>query len=259
MMTNGKRCTMNALQNKTALVTGGSRGIGRGIVETLAAQGVNVWAIARDAKRLETLKQDVKGVQTIAADITDPHLPAQTLHEIRPDILILNAGATPTMMPAHQMTWEQFNQVWETDVKSTFEFGKEALMMPMQPGSTVIILSSGAAIGGSPLSGSYASAKRAQWFLAQYFQGESKDLNRGIRFVALVPRQIVGMTDLGHAAATRYAAQQGLTKAEYLARMGAEPLTPEGIGQGVVSLLTDAAYGEGIAFGISGQGLAALN
>ena len=250
---------MNELKNKTALVTGGSRGIGRGIVETLAAQGVNVWALARDPKNLDLLKREVQGVQTIAADVTDPAIAAQSLDEIRPDILVLNAGATPTMMPAHEMTWEQFNGVWESDVKSTFQFGKGALMMPMQPGSTVIIISSGAAIGGSPLSGSYASAKRAQWFLAQYFQGESKEMNRGIRFVALVPRQIVGTTDLGHAAATKYAAQQGLTKEAYLDRMGPTPLTPEGVGQGVVSLLTDDTYSEGIAFGVSGQGLSALN
>lgn len=250
---------MNELKNKIALVTGGSRGIGRGIVEVLAAQGAHVWAMARDPQHLDALKQEVPGVDTIAADVSDPAVAAEALHEVCPDILVLNAGVLPTMMPAHQMTWEQFNGVWENDVKSTFNFGKEALLTPMRPGSTVVIISSGAAIGGSPLSGGYASAKRAQWFLAQYFQGESKELNRGIRFVALVPRQIVGTTDLGHAAATHYAAQQGITKEAYLERMGATPLTPQGVGEGIVSLLTDTTYGEGIAFGVNSQGLSALN
>src|SRR5678815_1520344 len=134
MMTNEKRNTMNELKNKIALVTGGSRGIGRGIVESLTAQGVHVWALARDAEHLETLKREVPGVDIISADITNPTVAADALHEVCPDILVLNAGAQPTMMPAHQMTWEQFNRVWETDVRSTFEFGKEALLMPMQPG-----------------------------------------------------------------------------------------------------------------------------
>jgi NAD(P)-dependent dehydrogenase (short-subunit alcohol dehydrogenase family) len=239
-------------------VTGGSRGIGRGIVETLAAQGVHVWALARDAEHLETLKREVPGVDIIAADITDPAVATDALHEVCPDILVLNAGARPPMMPTYQMSWEQFNAVWETDVKSTFQFGKEALLMPMQPGSTVVIVSSGGAIAGSPLSGSYAGAKKTQWFLAQYFQGEAKALNYDIRFIALVPQQIVGSTDIGHAAATVYGAQQGLTKEQYLERRGA-PLTPEAVGQGVVSLLTDGAYTEGIAFGINGEGLRALN
>jgi NAD(P)-dependent dehydrogenase (short-subunit alcohol dehydrogenase family) len=99
------------------------------------------------------------------------HNPSETLREISPDILVLNAGATPIPLPVHELTWEQFSLVWETDVKATFLFGKEALTMPMKPGSVVVITSSTAAIaGGSPLAGSYAGAKRMQWFLARYFR-----------------------------------------------------------------------------------------
>jgi len=249
---------MNQLNGKTALVTGGSRGLGRGIVEALVAEGVHVWVLARDAARLDALKQEIEGVDTTAADMTDPQVAVQTLHDIRPDILVLNAGATPTLAPIHEQTWEQFNAVWESDVKATFQFGREALLLPLKPGSEVVIVSSGAAIGGSPLSGSYASAKRAQWFMAQYFQREANNLNLGIRVRALVPQQIVGVTELGHLAATAYGAQQGMTKEQYLERMG-PPLTPEAVGKGVVSLITDEAYDEGIAFGISSKGLASLN
>jgi NAD(P)-dependent dehydrogenase (short-subunit alcohol dehydrogenase family) len=249
---------MTELKDKVAVVTGGSRGLGRGIVEVLAAEGVNVWAIARDAGRLDLLKQEVKGVQTRAADVSDPQVASQTLREIRPDILVLNAGTTPTIKPVHEQSWEEFSRVWENDVKATFHFGKEALLLPMPPGGVVIIVSSGAAIGGSPLSGGYAGAKRTQWFLAQYLQEESNNLKLGIRFAALVPRQIVGTTDLGRPAAAAYAARQGISVEAYLERFGA-PLTPEKMGHGVVALLTDSAHQDGVAFGINGKGLESLS
>ena len=249
---------MRHLDGKIAVVTGGSRGLGQGIVRALAAEGATVWAIARDSGRLDILKREVDGVQTLVADVTDPQIAPQALRETRPDILVLNAGATPTMAPVHQQSWEQFARVWETDVKATFYFGREALLLPLAPGSVVVIVSSGAAIGGSPLSGGYAGAKRTQWFLAQYLQQESDSLKLGIRFVALLPQQIIGTTELGHNAASAYAAQQGISEQTFLERFGA-PLTPESIGRGVVALLTDQAYRDGTAFGITGQGLTSLD
>src|SRR5262245_44907906 len=152
---------MNQLSGKIALVTGGSRGFGRSIVEALAAEGATVHALARDASHLDQLKQEVKGVQTYAADVADPQVAPRILSEIRPDILVLNRGAKPSMLPIYEQSWEQFTRIWETDVKATFQFGKEALLMPMTPGSIVIIVSSGAAnAGGSQLLGGYAGAKR---------------------------------------------------------------------------------------------------
>jgi NAD(P)-dependent dehydrogenase (short-subunit alcohol dehydrogenase family) len=239
-------------------VIGGSRGFGQGIVRALAAESAAVWAIARDAARLDLLKPEVAGVQTLVADVTEGQTASQTLRTVRPDILVLSAGATPIMAPVHQQSWEQFSRIWETDVHMTFSFGKEALLLPLAPGSVVVIVSSGAAMGGSPLSGGYAGAKRTQWLLAQYLQQEADALQLGIRFVALVPRQISGATELGRTAAAAYAAQQGISQQAFLERFG-PPLTPERIGDAVVALLTDPIYRDGIAFGISSQELAALD
>jgi NAD(P)-dependent dehydrogenase (short-subunit alcohol dehydrogenase family) len=249
---------MRQLEGKIAVVTGGSRGLGLGIVRALAAEGATVWALARDAERLDQLKRMDADVHTLVADVTDPQTAPQTLGATRPDILVLNAGARPMLAPIHQQSWEQFSRTWDTDVHMTFAFGKEALLLPLAPGSVVVIVSSGAAIGGSAISGGYAGAKRMQWFLAQYLQGESDALKRGIRFVALAPKQIIGATELGHAAAAAYAAQQGISEQAFLERFG-PPLTPEGVGRAVVDLLTDPAYRSGSAFGVTGRGLDALD
>ncbi len=245
---------MGQLRNKTAVVTGGSRGLGRAIVEALAAEGASVWAVARDEERLEQLRREVPGVQTRVGDVADPQTAARVMEHIRPDIIVLNAGTRPWLGPVHEQSWEQFSRVWETDVRSTFEFGKAALSLPLPSGSTIIVISSGAAIGGSALSGGYAGAKRTQWFLADLLQHYSNALNLGLRFIALLPLQIIGATELGYAAASAYAAEQGLSAQAFLERQ-AQPLTPEMVGRGVVALLTDPAYHEGSTFGVNGHGL----
>ena len=245
------------LENKIAVVTGGSRGLGRAIVEALAAEGVKVWAIARDAQRLDQLRAEVTGVQTRVDDVALPQSAAESLRAIRPDVLVLNAGATPTVKPVHELTWEEFNISWDTDVRATFQFGKEALTMPLRPGSVVVIISSTAAIGGSPIAGSYAGAKRMQWFLAHYFQQEADRLHLGIRFVALLPPPVL-TTDRYAVGVSASAARQGITEQALLERYGGT-LTPQGVGRGVVSLVTDDTYQEGIAYRPTGQGLESLD
>src|ERR1700710_1475035 len=84
------------LKDKTIVVTGGSRGLGLGLVEELVSHGANVTAVARPSDALEAVRARL-GVATIAADITDEAAAHRILADVRPDILVLNAGAKPPM------------------------------------------------------------------------------------------------------------------------------------------------------------------
>jgi hypothetical protein len=85
---------MQTFEHKRVLVTGGSRGLGLGVVEALVARHADVTVRARD---------------------------------VRPSVLVLNAGAMPTMAPLDAHTWESFSSNWNTDVKATFHWVQAAL------------------------------------------------------------------------------------------------------------------------------------
>jgi hypothetical protein len=242
---------MHTLEGQRVLVTGGSTGFGLGLVEALVARKAQVTVVARDAARLAELHRRL-GVAVIAGDVTDRALAVAAIREVRPSVLVLNAGATPAMVPLHEQTWEQFTSTWNTDVKAGLHWVQEAIRSPLERGSRVLLSSSGAAVGGSPLSGGYAGAKRMIMFLAQYANGVSAELDLGIKFQSLAPLQVSGDTDLGRNAAEAYAKRKGISTEAFLAAFG-KPMTPQLFGELVVTILTDERYEKGTAFGLKGD------
>jgi NAD(P)-dependent dehydrogenase (short-subunit alcohol dehydrogenase family) len=240
-----------SLKDKTIVVTGGSRGLGLGLVEALADKGAKVTVVARDHAALASVKQRF-GVATISADVTDETAARRTLFEIRPDILVLNAGATPRMGRLDQLTWSDFTTTWDTDVKAGLYWLQAALNLPLKPGSRVLVGSSGAAVNGSPMSGGYAGAKSMLWFMAKYANQVSEQKSLGIRFQAILPMQIIDGTGVGDEASGAYAQAIGMDREAYLARFGA-PLPPRQFGDHLVAVLDDPRYAAGVAFGLKGD------
>src|SRR6266403_452633 len=188
---------MVTLVGKNVVVVGASRGVGCAIVCKMAAEGAPVLAVGRTPEPLDQLAREVSGTKTLAMDAASHAAPSRIFAALRPDVVILCAGARPPGRPLHELTWEQFSVNWHTDVWMSFSFCRETLRAPLAPGSTVILISSGAALGGSPISGGYAGAKRTQMFIANYAQKESDRLNLGIRFLALAPARTMPETELG--------------------------------------------------------------
>ena len=240
-----------SLKDKTIVVTGGSRGLGLGLVEALVDQGAKVTVVARDTDALASVKERL-GVAVQPADVTDEGAAQRILAEVRPDILVLNAGATPPMGRLDQLSWADFTSPWETDVKAGLYWMQAALNQPLKPGSRVLVVSSGAAENGSPMSGGYGGAKRMLWFMAKYANGVSEKKRLGIRFQAIVPQQIIGGTGVGDNASRVYAHAAGLEREAFLARFGA-PLPPRKFGDHLVAVLDDPQYATGVAFGLKGD------
>jgi NAD(P)-dependent dehydrogenase (short-subunit alcohol dehydrogenase family) len=207
----------------TAIVTGGSRGLGRGVVQ------------ARELTNLDT----------VVADAADELTAGRLLQEKNPDLVVLCAGASALLRPLHHHSWESFSQNWEVDAKSAFVWLRNALLLPMKPGSHIVIVSSMAAFNGSPLSGSYAGAKRMLWFMADYAFQEINRLKLGIHIHCLLPT-LNPNTDLGRAAIVAYAERAGVSIDEFAQRLTLH-LTPAIMGDAVVEL-----YSKPVQWGILG-------
>ena len=227
---------MKSLEGKTAIVVGASRGLGRGVTEAFLAAGAHVVGVARDPEPLAELESREPGLTTVAADAAEPQVAERLLRESRPDVLALVAGAQPLLRPIHQQTWESVSANWLVDVRITFHWLREALLLPLRPNSRVIVMSSGAAVMGSPLSGGYAGAKATQRFLADYAAQEARRMSLGIGVTAVLPR-LTPATELGRPAVLAYAERQGMSEAEYLRQLG-DPVTPAIAGQAFVELAT---------------------
>ncbi len=225
------------LSGSTALVTGASRGLGRGVAIALAQAGATVVGVARDRAPLADLHADLGDrLIPVAADAADPVVAGKLTDKYAPRLLVLAAGAAPLSRPLQHQSWQTFSRNWEVDVQQVFHWTREALLRPLAPGSVVIAFSSGAVIAGSPLSGGYAGAKATIRYITSYAADESERNGLGIMFTSVLP-QLTPATELGAAAVAAYAARAGQDIADFAASRG-PALTPEIAGKAVLDLAT---------------------
>jgi 3-oxoacyl-[acyl-carrier protein] reductase len=226
---------VSELSGRTTVVVGASRGLGRGIARAFAEADAPVVAVARTGAALAELATTSVNIHTEVADATDASVAWSLLDDYEPEVLILVAGANPVMRPLQDLTWETFSVNWHTDVKIAFTWVREALLKPLPPGSRVVVVSSGAALNGSPASGGYAGSKATQRFIAAYAQDESRRAGLDITVTAVLPR-MTPFGDVGRRGVRAYAARDGQTEEAYLQQLG-ELLTPEIAGSALVDLV----------------------
>ena len=190
---------MKLLEGKTALITGATRGIGKGIALKFAAEGANIAFTGRGANEemlaaLEATRQEVEalGVKCIAyaSDAANFAQTEETVKKVKEDfgsidILVNNAGITKDGLML-RMTEEQWDTVINANLKSAFNFIHACLpIMMRQRGGSIIHMSSVVGVHGNAGQANYAASKAGMIALAQSVAQEMGP--KGIRVNTIAP------------------------------------------------------------------------
>ena len=189
---------MGKLTGKMALVTGGNRGIGRGIALALAAEGAALAITARGADDLERVAAELRAggadVLAVPADVTDEgqvrDLFRHALERFgRLDVLVNNAGAFDGG-PLDELSVEAWDKVIAINLRAPFLCTREAMrVMKKQGGGRIINIGSISAQRVRPHSAPYSTSKHGLWGLTQVTALEGRDF--GISCGCLHPGNVL--------------------------------------------------------------------
>jgi 3-oxoacyl-[acyl-carrier protein] reductase len=184
---------MKLLEGKTALITGGSRGIGEAIVRTFIQHGAQVaftYVSASSAERAEKLAAELgsqaKAYQSDAGNYAQAEaLVTQVVKDFgKLDILVNNAGITRDTLML-RMTEEQWDEVIQTNLKSVFNMTKHCLKPMIRTGGSIINMSSVVGVFGQAGQANYAASKAG---IIGFSKSIAKEYgSRGIRCNAIAP------------------------------------------------------------------------
>src|SRR5271154_3950784 len=239
---------MTTLQNKTALVTGASRGIGRATAVALAEAGAHVLVhYGRSAQEAESLVAGIKTkgglADAISADLGTPDGAALLAKQVRSivgdrlDVLVLNAGISKRARIA-DYTVEEFDNLFATNVRGPF-FLVQQLLPLLGEGSNIVVISSvvaGSVVGKPGLENptilAYASTKGALETLVRNWAAILGP--RGIRVNAIAPGVIE--TDMSNFTKTE-AGRELTLRMQALKRIG----KPDDVADVIAFLASDGA------------------
>ncbi|WP_211653491.1 3-ketoacyl-ACP reductase [Planococcus alpniumensis] len=194
---------MQSIKGKTAIITGGGRGIGRATAIALANEGVNVGLIGLKQENLDKVSVELQDanvkVATASADVTDLAAIEQAIEKLKNelgdiDILINNAG-TGKFGGFLELSPEEWKNIVDVNLMGVYNATRAVLPgMIEQSSGDIINISSTAGQKGAPVTSAYSSSKFAVMGLTESLALEVRKHN--IRVTAMTPSTVV--TDLAH-------------------------------------------------------------
>jgi NADP-dependent 3-hydroxy acid dehydrogenase YdfG len=187
---------MQQLENKTALITGASQGIGEATARYFAKHGTKVILVARNADKLNRIVQDIYKdggeALTVCGDVADYFTLEAAVNAARErfntlDILVNNAGIIDPVARIAESNVDAWSKVVDVNLKGVYHGLKAAIpaMLDNPKGGTVVNISSGAATGALEGWSHYCSTKAAVLSLTRCAHKEYAD--QGIRVIGLSP------------------------------------------------------------------------
>ena len=182
---------MGQFEGKTAVVTGGSSGIGLAVAERFAAEGAHVFVTGRRKDELEAAVRTIGSATAVPGDIADPADLDRLYDAVRSrgrglDLLFANAG-TAAFATIDEITAEHFDHIFGVNVRGTVFTVQKALPL-LNEGASVILNSSVRADDGMEAFGTYSASKAALRSYTRTWANELK--GRGIRVNAVSPGAI---------------------------------------------------------------------
>ena len=195
--------SMRLLDGKTALVTGGSSGIGLAAAQRLAAEGAHVFLTGRNQESIDaavaTIGDSAIGIRADVSVVDDLSKVADAItargHGL--DVVFANAGGGE-FTPLGEITAEQFNSVFLINVGGTL-FTVQTMLPLLNPGASIVLAGSTAAYNGTAAFSIYAATKAAIRSFGRTWAAEL--IPRGIRVNTVIPGPIEtpGLTGLAPA------------------------------------------------------------
>lgn len=213
------------LQNKVALITGASAGIGRACARALAREGAKLVLTARRQERLEELVAEAKKLGTegvfVIGDAREEDTARKTAERAvsafgRIDILINNAGMG-NYKNLVDTSADEYDEMMDSNVRSTFLFTRHVVpVMIQQRDGLVLMLSSMAGVYGFAGEAVYCATKFAQ---VGFAQGLDKELRpHGIKVGAICPGGVKTEFAIGKGRTEAGVEQSGMLEAEDVAQ-----------------------------------------